>query len=146
MEILAATTTRVLSAQVTKAVGKAVPSASLVHQRKKIQQIRDALVTVGLTRLDQQAAALGVIRSTAWTIIQGRHKKTGLSANLIIRMLRAPNIPPNVRRVIVEYVEEKCGGLYGHSDNQLRRFIAKLASSGLGDVVPHGCGEKGLKS
>jgi hypothetical protein len=120
-----------------------MPSASLVHQQKKIQQIREALVAIGLTRLDQQAAALGVVRSTAWTIVQGRHKKTGLSANLIIRMLRAPKLPPNVRRVVLEYVEEKCGGLYGHSDKQLRSFITKLTQSGLRDVVAHRCGKKG---
>ena len=58
-----------------------------------LQQIREALVQSGYTKLDQQAKALGVHRSTAWTIIKTRHKLGACrprqrSAFSLIRILR----------------------------------------------------------
>ena len=40
----------------------------------KIQHIVDAIVAAGYLSLDSQAKALGVKRSTAWTIIKTKHK------------------------------------------------------------------------
>ena len=40
----------------------------------KIQHIVDAIVAAGYLSLDSQAKALGVKRSTAWTIIKTKHE------------------------------------------------------------------------
>ena len=69
-----------------------------------------------------QTKALGVPRSTAWTILQARHKNYGLSEKLIKRMLASQHLPPLVRSKIIEYREEKTAGLYGgpqHSEPDL---------------------------
>jgi hypothetical protein len=97
-----------------------------IRQSCKIREIGDALVSEGFLTLDQQADALGLCRSTAWTILRASHKCSGLSAALINRMLAAPRLPPLVRATILEYVEEKLAGSYGHSKKQLRRFTAGL--------------------
>jgi hypothetical protein len=96
------------------------------RQSRKIREIGDALVREGFLTLDQQADALGLCRSTAWTILRANHKTSGLSAAIINRMLAAPRLPPLVRATILEYVEEKLAGSYGHSTKQLRRFTAGL--------------------
>jgi hypothetical protein len=92
----------------------------------KISEIGEALRVAGFVALDLQAEALGLCRSTTWTLLDGKHKASGLSAALINRMLAAPQLPYTVRAKIMEYVEEKRGGLYGHSEGSLRRFTALL--------------------
>ena len=42
-------------------------------------------------------------------------------------MLAAPQLPPLVRLKILEYIEEKAAGLYGHGKIPLRRFAARLS-------------------
>ena len=49
----------------------------------QIQDITAALVESGYTSLDQQAKALGLRRSTTWTIIRTKHKLGRLSAKTI---------------------------------------------------------------
>jgi hypothetical protein len=49
------------------------------RQSLKIQEIAAGFVT-----LDKQAKALGVPRSTAWTIVAALHKKSGLSPKLVV--------------------------------------------------------------
>jgi hypothetical protein len=115
-------------------------SEKLGRQRRKIQEIGEALVAAGLVTLDKQAAALGLVRSTAWSVLQATHKKSGLSTDIIIRMLSAPQLPGAVRVKIVEYVREKCAGHYGHGHDQLRRFTAKLSENGLAAIIPDQCG------
>jgi hypothetical protein len=102
------------------------------RQSSKIREIGDALVATGILALDQQAKALGLARSTAWTILQANHKSSGLSATVIIRMLATPQLPPIVRAIILEYVDEKAAGIYGHGKLQLRRFTARLAGARIG--------------
>jgi hypothetical protein len=97
------------------------------RQRSKIREIGDALVTAGLLTLDAKARALGLCRSTTWSVLQASHKKSGLSAALINRMLAAPGLAPIVRAKILEYVEEKTAGLYGDSKTQLRKFAVSLS-------------------
>ena len=97
------------------------------RQARKIRELGDALVSEGFLALDQQADALGLCRSTAWTILRANHKSSGLSAAIINRMLAAPRLPPLVRATIFEYVEEKLAGSHGHSKKQLRRFTALFA-------------------
>jgi hypothetical protein len=53
------------------------------RQSAKIRELGQALIDAGL----RQADALGLRRSTAWTILKTRHKSTGLSAAIIERML-----------------------------------------------------------
>jgi len=44
-------------------------SNNQLRQERKIQEIGEALVAEGLTSLDKQAAALGLVRSTAWFVL-----------------------------------------------------------------------------
>ena len=97
-----------------------------IRQSCKIKELGDALVREGFLTLDKQADVLGLSRSTAWTILRANHKSSGLSAAIINRMLAAPRLPLLVRATILEYVEEKLAGSYGHSKRPLRRFSAGL--------------------
>jgi hypothetical protein len=97
------------------------------RQTSTIRKLGAVLVTSGFRTLDEQAKALGLPRSTTWTILRANHKASGLSATVINQMLAAPQLPPLVRATILEYVEEKAAGLYGHSKMQLRRFAAGLS-------------------
>ena len=99
------------------------------RQSCKIKEIGDALIRSGFLTLDEQARALGLSRSTTWTIRKANYKGSGLSAGLISRMLSAPQLPPMVRAILVEYVAEKSAGLHGHRKLQLRRFASRLSSS-----------------
>ena len=104
------------------------------RQSLKIREIGDALATEGFITLDQQARALGLARSTTWTILKANHKGSGLSAAVINRMLAAGPLPPLVRVRVHEYIEEKAAGLYGHSKKQLRRFTDRLSLRPVGQV------------
>jgi hypothetical protein len=96
------------------------------RQSAKIRELREALVTTGFLTLDAQARALGLSRSTTWSILKGNHKSSGLSATIIERMLVAPRLPPLVRAKIHEYIEDKMTGLYGGNKMRLRKFTARL--------------------
>jgi hypothetical protein len=108
-----------------------MPTQTKTRQSSKIRELGEALVTSGFRTLDEQANALGLPRSTTWTILRANHKASGLSATVINQMLAAPQLPPLVRTTILEYVEEKTAGLYGHSKMQLRRFAARLSAERL---------------
>jgi hypothetical protein len=95
-------------------------------QGAKIREIGEALIDSGFRALDAQANALGLQRSTTWTILKGCHKNSGLSATTIIRMLTSPSLPSLVRIKVLEYVYEKLAGLYGDSPMQLRKFRTRL--------------------
>jgi hypothetical protein len=97
------------------------------RQSSKIRELAEAVKSAGFLTLDEQAKALGLSRSTAWTIRKASHKASGLSASIINRMLAAPELPPLARTKILEYVEEKAAGLYGGSRNQRRKFAARLS-------------------
>jgi len=104
-------------------------SATKARQSAKICEIANALASAGFGKLDEQARALGLCRSTTWTIVRANHKSPGLSAIIIKRMLAAPGLPVCVRTKVIEYAEEKAAGLYGHSKAQRRRFIARLLAN-----------------
>jgi hypothetical protein len=95
------------------------------RQSAKLRELRQALVDAGLA-LDHQAAALGLSRSTAWVLLKGSHKCSGLSPALIRRMLGSTQLPQTVRAIIIEYVEQKASGAYGRSKERLRTFRARL--------------------
>src|SRR6476660_8930474 len=70
----------------------------------KIQNIADALIAEGYLSLDQQAKALGVCRSTAWTIVKTKHKLDRLSLKTTNSMLTNQELPPSVRSVVQKYM------------------------------------------
>src|SRR5438105_14031684 len=80
------------------------------RQSTKIRELAEVLKSAGFVTLDEQAKALGLSRSTAWTIRKASHKASGLSASIINRMLAAPELPPLARTKILDYVEEKAAG------------------------------------
>jgi hypothetical protein len=67
------------------------------RQAVKIREIKEALVASGILTLDEQTKALGLNRSTAWTVLKGDHKSSGLSATIINCILAATQSPPLVR-------------------------------------------------
>jgi len=80
-----------------------------------LQHISKALIASGYTSLDQQARALGINRSTAWTIIKTKHKLGRLSAKTTSRILANPATPSSVRAVIQQYMAEKSEASAGSS-------------------------------
>jgi len=107
-----------------------IPSKMKARQVAKIKELATALERAGFCTLDEQAKALGLCRSTAWTVRRANHKASGLSASLINRMLAAPHLPALVRSKILEYVEEKAAGVYGGSRVQRRSFAARISLGG----------------
>ena len=99
------------------------------RQSARIREIAEVLVEGGLVTLDAQADALGLCRSTAWTILKSSHKSSGLSAKVISRILAEPQVPERVRSTLLKYVEEKASGRYGHHSAKTRRkFITALST------------------
>lgn len=95
-------------------------------QASSIRDLRQALIEAGHKSLDQQATALGLCRSTTWTVLRGDHKCSGLGAALVARMWVAPELPPTARTILANYITEKSQGAYGHKEDQRERFIAQL--------------------
>jgi hypothetical protein len=79
----------------------------------ELGRIADALISSGYTSLDDQAKALGLGRSTAWTIAKNKHKLGRLSAKTINRILANPQTPPAVRAVLHEYVTQRNAVAHG---------------------------------
>jgi hypothetical protein len=73
--------------------------------------ISAALIASGYTSLDQQAKALGLHRSTAWTIVKAKHKLDRLSTKTTKRILANPDLPPSVRCVMPQYLAERHAAL-----------------------------------
>jgi hypothetical protein len=97
------------------------------QQSTKIREIKECLVRAGKCTLDEQADALGLSRSTTWAILKGGHKASGLSARTVNRILAKPQLSGLVRTKILEYIEEKVTGQYGHSEVPRHRFVAQLS-------------------
>ena len=96
------------------------------RQCEKLRDLREALTDAGFQSLTEQAAALGLSRSTAWTVLQGHHKASGLSPAIVSRMMASPRLPQSARIVLLEYIQEKSAGAYGHRDTQVSRFLQGL--------------------
>jgi hypothetical protein len=94
---------------------KPVIAKMKARQAEKIREVGHALVDGGFMTLDEQSKALGLARSTTWTILRASHKGSGLSAAIIKRMLLSPQLPPLARRKILEYTGNKLAGVYGGS-------------------------------
>jgi hypothetical protein len=96
-------------------------------QSAKIREIGHALRRAGYIALDEQARALGLPRSTAWTVLRATHKSSGLTGGVISRMLSAPDLPPSVREKLIEYISEKAAGLYGQCCGRRRKSLLALS-------------------
>jgi hypothetical protein len=94
-------------------------------QSAKIRELREALISAGLVTLDQQTKALGLSRSTTWAILRGDHKCSGLSAAIINRLLEA-SLPRTAKSKVLEYIDEKCAGVYGHRKSQINSFRSRV--------------------
>ena len=110
----------------TTRTGASRLSLKKAKQSAKIAELRQALIDAGITALEDQAVALSIRRSTAWTVLRRQHKASGLSAATIRRMWRSHRLPAPARRVIQEYIEQKCAGEFGHSKSKIRLFRAQL--------------------
>ena len=103
------------------------PPSGRARQNAKIREIGKAIVAAGLGSLDDQAEALGLSRSTTWTLLNDTHKGSGLTARIIAQMLSSPHLPLPVRAKILEYLAEKTAGLYGDTERELKRFVRRLS-------------------
>ena len=97
------------------------------RQTSKIKELSDVLVAAGFSSLDAQANALGLSRSTTWHILSAKHKNYGLTGALVNRILQRPGLHRRIRAKLIEYVQEKAAGAYGHNKTQLRRFKDHLS-------------------
>jgi hypothetical protein len=63
---------------------------------------------------------------------------------LVCRMLTSPKLPGSVRKVIEQYVVEKCAGFYSHSEVQQRHFSARLVvlQREADQIVRHECSQQ----
>jgi hypothetical protein len=75
--------------------------------RTYLGNISEALIASGYTSLDEQAEALGLSRSTTWTITKSKHKLGRLSAKTINRILTNPKTPVAVRKAVKHYAVQK---------------------------------------
>src|SRR3569623_708035 len=87
-----------------------------VPELEALAAIAKALVRSGFTSLDDQAAALGLPRSTVWTIVSGKHKRGRLHANTTKKLLASPSLALQVSRA---------AGLE-HSETVNLNFLDKL--------------------
>src|SRR5262245_3364839 len=97
-------------------------------QSAKIREVGEAVIADWICSLYQQAKALGLSRSTTWTILKASHKSSGLSAAIINRMLAAPQLPPRVRLKLFEYIQEKSVGHYGDNERRIVKFTARISA------------------
>jgi hypothetical protein len=74
--------------------------------RPDLGSISEALIASGYASLDEQAKALGLHRSTTWTIIKKKHKLGRLSAKTINRILSNPQTPMAVRTAVQQYAAQ----------------------------------------
>src|SRR5262245_33741885 len=94
------------------AMESAMPTSYLYSSRCQaravpIQAIAEALVAAGHTSLGEQAKALGLGRSTAWTIIKAKHKLGRLNPRTVQRILENRKTPPSVRAIIQQALGER---------------------------------------
>jgi hypothetical protein len=102
-----------------------------LQQCAKIAELRRALLAAGFVSLDSQTVALGLGRSTTWSILRACHKSTGLTGSVIKRILNSAQLPAPARSVIEQYIAQKSAGAYGHDRDQIRRFRERLGLNGV---------------
>jgi hypothetical protein len=75
----------------------------LTLQHQALHEISRALVRSGFTSLDAQALALGLPRSTAWTVVNCKQKLGRLHLNTTRRILAKSDLPLAVRAAVEAY-------------------------------------------
>jgi hypothetical protein len=100
--------------------------AAQTKQMRKIKAFKAALIAAGYDTAGTQAKVLGLSRSTAWAALNADHKRAGFSSNTVKRMLLSSMLPPAVRRILEQYVEEKLKGLYGQKKKDIDIFRQKI--------------------
>ena len=73
----------------------------------RLRKIGEALTEAGYETLDAKAKALGVGRSTAWYIVNGKNKRDRLCEKTTKRILANPKTPKSVRAIIRQYLAER---------------------------------------
>jgi len=73
-------------------------------RQNALAAITEALIESGYRSLDAQARALGLSRSTAWTVIKHKHKLGRLHMNTAMKMLAHPALPVRVRAAVEAYI------------------------------------------
>ena len=96
----------------------------------ELGRISDALISSGYTSLDDQAKALGLSRSTAWSITKNKHKLGRLSVKTINRILANPQTPQTVRAVLHEYVAQRYAAVYGRKKQRFTASLDMLRTNG----------------
>jgi hypothetical protein len=102
------------------------PTLLKARQAQKIAEIGEALRAAGIRSLEEQTEALGLSRSTTYHVVSARHKASGISARIIMQMLRSPRLPLPVREAILDYARAKIDGAYSDNKRQLERFRSRL--------------------
>jgi hypothetical protein len=74
------------------------------ERRAALLAISNALIQTGISTLDAQSRALGLSRSTAWTVVSATHKTGRLSPKTTQHMLANPALPVQVRAAVEAYV------------------------------------------
>src|SRR5262245_66397700 len=82
--------------------GASVVTEMKSRQAAKIRELGQSLIDAGFVTLDQQSEALGLARSTTWTILRASHKHSGLSAAGINQMLFSTELIPLAPPEILE--------------------------------------------
>lgn len=72
-----------------------------------VHLIADALIQGGYTSLEEQAKALGLNRSTAWTIVNTKHKLGRLNTKTARCILANPDTPVSVRAIIHSILDQQ---------------------------------------
>jgi hypothetical protein len=75
------------------------------NRKAALLTISKALIDSGCTTLDAQARALGLSRSTAWTVINCKHKTGRLSKKTIGQILASAELPASVRSAAEAYAK-----------------------------------------
>ena len=78
--------------------------AELSVRHHALRAITEALIESGYRSLDAQARALGISRSTAWTVIKHKHKLGRLQLNTTMKILANPALPVQVRAAVEAYI------------------------------------------
>jgi hypothetical protein len=90
-----------------------------------IPELRAALDAVGADTLAVRARVLGIGRSTCFSIFYDNSRKgRGISARVLVRMLRSPHLPASAREAVVQYATAKARNY--QIERNRRKFVAKL--------------------
>jgi hypothetical protein len=110
-------------------------NTTLMHS-KELERISDALIS-GFISLVHQAKAVGLGRSTAWTIIKNKHKCGRLSVKTIKRILKNLDTPPRVRVIVEQYRSERFAGI--RADRRTRANFRSGLVDQVRSVQAQGC-------